>query len=186
MPTKSEFSIRKLIPQRKTEDDTTPFPPTPPPEKTHWLQPRKPTLAGRRGAADPPVLGGTESLREIISPVPLPDAPYSCPSPPFARASGEFGWAARREVRRSMSPRARSGLWEDGLGEWARLGGRRFGRRRFLRRFHLGRGWGTGLRWCLGLLRRFGRVTPRLNTRSHGRASLLRRPLGRAPRTVLR
>lgn len=123
MPTKSEFSIRKLIPQRKTEDDTTPFPPTPPPEKTHWLQPRKPTLAGRRGAADPPVLGGTESLREIISPVPLPDAPYSCPSPPFARASGEFGWAARREVRRSMSPRARSGLWEDGLGGMGTVGG---------------------------------------------------------------
>lgn len=107
MPSKSEFSIRKLMPQRQRAGSAAAAPES---QKTHWLQP-KPLFAGRRGSADPAMLGGMESHREITEPVPFPDAAYSTPSPPFARQPVDFARTTRRPVspaglRRPVSPMA--------------------------------------------------------------------------------
>ena len=103
----SDFSIRrKLMPQRQRADSDTVAPLEP---KTHWLQP-KPLFSGRRSSTDPALIGGTESHREI-PPVPMPDAAYSFPDPPFARQSRDFSHltGARTGIspvgsRRSVSP----------------------------------------------------------------------------------
>lgn len=94
------------MPQRQRADSDTVAPQEP---KAHWLQP-KPLFAGRRSSTDPALIGGMESHSEI-SPVPMPDAAYSFPDPPFVRQSRDFlhSTGSRTGVspvgfRRSISP----------------------------------------------------------------------------------
>ena len=98
MPAKSDFSIRKLIPQRQRADSDSATHQEH--RKTGFLQP-KPIVTGRRGSADPAMFGGIDSHSEI-DPVPLPDGPYSCPNPPFARQPRDFARAT--SARTSTSP----------------------------------------------------------------------------------
>ncbi|SPO02134.1 uncharacterized protein DNG_04807 [Cephalotrichum gorgonifer] len=97
MPAKSDFSIRKLIPQRQRGDHDTNT--STHEHHRHWLHPNLKHTTARRGSAELPMKDGTAAPGDryhISAPI-LPESSmmsHSMPSSSFERMSGESVWSS--------------------------------------------------------------------------------------------
>ncbi|PKS12707.1 hypothetical protein jhhlp_000915 [Lomentospora prolificans] len=116
MPSKADFSIRRLISQKKQEDEGEflSFNSSSPTQNPHaWIQAQsrqlqpiaqKPSLFGRRASVDPLVIHETRTGRPIVNPLPSPPL-SSSGSPPRSRNSRDgFARLSQTQSMRTLTP----------------------------------------------------------------------------------